>query len=212
MRPDPVNVLLVDHHEVVRDALASRLEREPGVAVIDSVGTAERAIETYDAARHDLVVTEQLLPGASGLELVRALQQADPDVRTVMLTACEDRRLVGDAVRAGVAGLVRKRWATSVLVGALRSVADGACVLDRDALDVLAASCVDVDGASQLSTRELDVLRCLAEGLTNAQIGARLFVSRETVKSHVAHLLRKLGVEDRAAAAARGRQLGILLS
>lgn len=210
MPPQPVRVLLVDHHELVRDALAARLEREPGVVVADAVGTVGAALDTYDPHRHDLVVTEHELPDASGIELVSALQEREPHVRTVMLTACEDRRLVTDAVRAGVTGLVRKRWASSVLVGAVRSVADGACVLDREALDVLATACVDLAGAAPLSAREVDVLRCLAEGLTNAQIATRLFVSRETVKSHVAHVLRKLGADDRIAAAARGRQLGLV--
>jgi len=210
MPSSAIRVLLVEPHELVRDALALRLDREPDLVVVDAVGCVEDALAAYDVGRHDLVVTEQDLPGSSGLELVRELRDRAPDVRVVMLTARDDRRLVTEAVRTGIAGLVRKRWATAVLVGAVRSVAEGACVLDREALDVLAAACIDPGDLEPLSAREVEVLHCLAEGLTNAQIGARLFVSRETVKSHVAHLLRKLGVEDRAAAARRGRQLGLV--
>ncbi|MGD9701951.1 MAG: response regulator [Acidimicrobiia bacterium] len=218
-----VRVLLVDHHEVVRDALVTRLDREPDLVVVDAVGSAEQALETYDPARHDLVVTEHVLPGATGLELIRTLRHRNPELRAVMLTSSEDRGLVVDAVRGGIAGVVRKRWATAVLVGAVRSVADGACVLDREALDVLAedraprlaprpvaGSVAAGDVTIELSPREIEVLGCLAEGLTNAQIGNRLYVSRETVKTHVAHVLRKLDVEDRSAAATKAGTLGLL--
>jgi two-component system, NarL family, response regulator DevR len=212
-----VRVLLVDHHELVRDALVVRLDREPDLVVVDAVGTAEQALEVHDPARHDLVVTEHLLPGASGLALVQALRARHPELRAVMLTSSEDRSLVVEAVRAGIAGVVRKRWATSVLVSAVRSVADGACVLDREALAVLAADrhderTVRSDAAERLSPREVEVLVCLAEGMTNAEVGRRLYVSRETVKTHVAHLLRKLGVEDRASAALKAARLGLIAS
>jgi DNA-binding NarL/FixJ family response regulator len=214
-----IRLLLVDHHELVRDALVVRLEREPDLVVVDAVGTAQEALAAYDGDRHDLVVTEHLLPDMTGIALVGALRDRDPGLRAVLLTSAEDRRLVVDAIRGGIDGIVRKRWATGVLVGAVRAVADGACVLDRTALDEIgacltAAATGEDDACGQdggrLSPREVEVLACLAEGLTNAQIGARLFVSRETVKTHVANLLRKLAVDDRSAAATKAARLGIL--
>ena len=214
-----IRLLLVDHHELVRDALVVRLERESDLIVADAVGTAGDALSTYCAERHDLVVTEHLLPDMTGLALVGTLRERHPGLRAVLLTSADDHRLVVEAVRSGIDGIVRKRWATGVLVGAVRAVADGACVLDRTALDELGAWLPDLQvhpgdevgqDSGRLSPREVEVLSCLAEGLTNAQIGARLYVSRETVKTHVANLLRKLAVDDRSAAATKAARLGIL--
>ena len=214
-----VRLLLVEHHELVRDAFVVRLEREPDLVVADAVGTAEQAIAAYRGDVHDVVVTEHLLPDMTGLELVARLRNDDPGLRAVLLTSSEDHSLVVEAVKSRLDGIVRKRWATGVLVGAIRAVADGACVLDRTALDVLGTCIVDESRSDEpaagpdggrLSPREVEVLTCLAEGLTNAQIGARLFVSRETVKTHVANLLRKLAVEDRSAAATKAARLGLL--
>jgi DNA-binding NarL/FixJ family response regulator len=128
-----------------------------------------------------------------------------------MLFDSDDLGVAVDAIKCGVAGIVRSNTAAAGLVDTMRVVARGGCVIDREALCLLAAAWGDLS-ANPLSVREREVLACLADGLTNAQVAARLYVSKETVKTHVAHLLRKLDVGDRGAAVDKARRLSRLIS
>lgn len=207
--PAPIPVVLLHRHAVVREAVQLRLDAEPGINVVASVATPAELLRAVDDTPTVVVLMEQQTPGPDGLSLVADLRAVAPGVRMVMLVDSDDLPVVVGAVRAGVAGIVRSHTPPVVLVDTVRAVADGAAVLDLDALQALAASWDD-SPKNPLSMREREVLACLARGLTNAEAAARLYVSRETVKTHVAHVLRKLEVDDRAAAVDKATRLGLL--
>lgn len=209
-RAERLPVVLLHRHEVVRDALALRLDSERDLSVVASVATSSQAVQAFAEEPLALVLMEEQTPGPNGVELMAELREIEPGVRAVMLVESEELHLVVAAIRSGVAGIVRSHTPASVLVDAVRTVADGACVLDHDALSNLAAAWQDVP-RNPLSFREREVLSCLADGLTNAEVAARLYVSRETVKTHVAHVLRKLEVDDRTSAVDKAARLGLLV-
>lgn len=202
--------MLLHRHEVVRDALALRLDSERDLTVVASVATSSQAVQAFSEEPQALVLMEEQTPGPNGVELMVELRMIEPGVRAVMLVESEELHLVVAAIRSGVAGIVRSHTPASVLVDAVRTVADGACVLDHDALSNLANAWQDAP-RNPLSFREREVLSCLADGLTNAEVAARLYVSRETVKTHVAHVLRKLEVDDRTSAVDKAARLGLLV-
>jgi len=202
--------VLLHRHEVVRDALALRLDSERDLTVVASVATSSQAVQAFAEEPQALVLMEEQTPGPNGVELMAELRAIEPSVRAVMLVESEELHLVVAAIRSGVAGIVRSHTPASVLIDAVRTVADGACVLDHDALSNLANAWQDVP-RNPLSFREREVLSCLADGLTNAEVAARLYVSRETVKTHVAHVLRKLEVDDRTSAVDKAARLGLLV-
>jgi DNA-binding NarL/FixJ family response regulator len=195
---------------VVRDALALRLDSERDLSVVASVATSAQAVHAFTEEPQALVLMEEQVPGPNGFELVTELRRIEPTLRVVMLVESEELHLVVAAIRAGIAGIVRSHTPASVLVDAVRTVAAGACVLDHDALSNLANAWQDAP-RNPLSFREREVLSCLADGLTNAEVAARLYVSRETVKTHVAHVLRKLEVDDRTSAVDKAARLGLLV-
>jgi two-component system, NarL family, response regulator DevR len=209
--PPPLSVLLVHRHEVVRDALRQRLLTECGVDVVAFVGSTEEAVAALSNHPGSIVLSDQRLRDGSVAGFVTALRDIEANVRIVMLFDSDDLGVAVDAIRSGVAGIVRSNTAAAGLVDTMRVVARGSCVIDHEALCLLAAAWGDLP-ANPLSAREREVLACLADGLTNAQVAAQLYVSKETVKTHVAHLLRKLDVGDRGAAVDKARRLSRLIS
>jgi DNA-binding NarL/FixJ family response regulator len=174
------------------------------------VATAAQAVDAFASDPRALVLMEEQTPGPNGLEVMHELRAIEPAVRAVMLVESEELHLVVMAIRAGVGGIVRSHTPATVLIDTVRTVADGACVLDHDALANLAAAWQEAP-RNPLSFREREVLSCLADGMTNAEVAAKLYVSRETVKTHVAHVLRKLEVEDRTSAVDKAARLGLLV-
>jgi len=208
--PEPIAVILLHRHEVVRDALRQRVDAAPDLAVVASASSPADVVAAFARRPDAVVLMEEQTPGSLGIELMAELRAVCDGVRAVMLVESDDLGVVVAAIRAGVAGIVRSRTPATALVDTVRTVAGGACVLDHDALLLLAAAWDDAP-RNPLSVREREVLACLAEGLTNQQAAARLYVSRETVKTHVAHLLRKLEVEDRSSAVDKAARLGLLV-
>jgi DNA-binding NarL/FixJ family response regulator len=208
--PSILSILLVHRHEVVRDALRLRLLSEHDVEVVAFVGSNDEAVAALSRHPGSIVLSDQRLQDGSVAEFVNALKEIDANVRIVMLFESDDLHIAVAAIKSGVAGIVRSNTAAAGLVDTMRVVARGGCVIDREALALLAAAWGDLP-VNPLSVREREVLACLAGGLTNAQVATQLFVSKETVKTHVAHLLRKLDVEDRGAAVDKARRLGRLI-
>ena len=206
---EPIPVLLLHRHDIVRDALQQRFAASADLVVVASAASPADAVVEFERNPGALVLMDEQPAGPFGIEVMFGLRNVTPECRAVMLVESDDVDVVVAAIRSGVAGIVRSRTPATVLLDALRTVARGACVLDHDALRVLAAAWGDPP-RSPLSAREQEVLSCLAEGLTNAETAARLFVSRETVKTHVARLLRKLQVDDRSSAVDRATRLGVL--
>lgn len=206
---DLVKVFLLDDHEVVRRGLHDLLDGEPGITVVGDAGSAEQALIRGPALRPDVAVLDVRLPDGDGVTVCRELRSRIPGLACLMLTSFDDDDALLDAVLAGAAGYVLKQIKGSDLVSAVRTVAAGQSMLDPATTARLLGSLRgrDVappahDGALEgLSDREREILDLIGEGLTNRQIGSRLYLSEKTVKNNISRLLAKLGVERRVQAA-----------
>ena len=208
-----MRVLLVDDHALVRSAIRQALEA-PDVMVVGEARSAEEALEMAPRLRPDLVLLDIDLPGMTGIEAVRELAPRLPDTRVVMLTVSTDRRDLLDAVRHGAAGYLTKDLSGEALLRAVRGIRRGdlpmsrvhaALVVDHLARTGRSGPSAPDDVGGLLSAREQEVLRLLAEGMTDREIASALAISPRTVESHVSSVLRKLGVRNRAEAAQRYR-------
>ena len=192
-----INVLIVDDHELLRAGLRSRLEREPGIAVVGEADTAERAVLMARKLQPDLIVLDLLLPRKSGDDVIPDLANVAPQARVLVVSSQAAPSSVRRALSAGAAGYLPKRSSDRELVAAIRLVADGAGYVDPE----LGAKLVNHNGSAALeplSERERDILHLLALGYTNQEIGKKLFISVRTVDTHRAHIMRKLQLETRA--------------
>jgi DNA-binding NarL/FixJ family response regulator len=207
-----MRVLLVDDHALVRSAIRQALQA-PDIEVVGEAASAEEAIQLATTLRPDLILLDIDLPGMSGIETVRELSPRLPDTRIVMLTVSTDRRDLLGAVRHGAFGYLTKDLSGDALLRAVRGIRQGDLPMSRahaatvvEHLSRTRGSSGDGDEVeSVLSAREREVLRLLAEGLTDREIARALAISPRTVESHVSSLLRKLGVRNRAEAAQRFR-------
>ena len=214
MEPEPpMRVMLVDDHALVRSAIRQALEA-PDVVVVGEASSAEEALDMAPRLRPDVLLLDIDLPGLSGIEAVRELAPRLPDTRIVMLTVSTDRRDLLDAVRHGATGYLTKDLTGDALLRAIRGIRRGDLAMSRGhaaaVVEHLARTSRSQPSASDaidgmLSSRELDVLRLLAEGMTDREIASGLAISPRTVESHVSSVLRKLGVRNRAEAAQRYR-------
>lgn len=207
-------VMIVDDHPLVRSAIARTLETG-GFAVVGEVATAEEALLAAPAAAPDILLVDISLPGLSGVQLVRELSPRLPSTSFVMLTTSTADRDVADAMRNGAMGYLTKDISPDALVRSLRAVSSGELVMPRRLAARLIQRMSWRRGAAgerepdardglveQLTTRELNVLRLLADGLSDRDIATALTISHRTVETHVGNILRKLGVRNRAEAAA----------
>ncbi|MDA8371893.1 MAG: response regulator transcription factor [Nocardiopsaceae bacterium] len=203
--PDPISVFLVDDHEVVRRGVAALLESEEDMRVVGEAGTAEQALARIPVARPDVAVLDVRLPGGSGVSVCREVRSARPEIACLMLTSFADDEALYDAVMAGAAGYVLKQIHGADLVGAVRTVAAGGSLLDPGStgrmLERLRGNPPAPDPLAELSTQERQILDLIGEGLTNRQIGERLFLAEKTVKNYVSSLLSKLDMKRRTQAA-----------
>ncbi|PIM69093.1 DNA-binding response regulator [Streptomyces sp. JV178] len=203
---NPIRVFLLDDHEVVRRGLADLLDSEPDISVIGDAGTVEQALVRGPALRPDVAVLDVRLPDGDGISVCRELRSRMPGLRCLMLTSFDDEEALLDAIMAGASGYVLKQIKGSDLVSAVRTVASGQSMLDPATTARLMRSlrAEPAPGPSELATlspRERDILALIGEGLTNREIGKRLYLSEKTVKNHISRLLAKLGVQRRVQAA-----------
>ena len=213
MATDQLRVMLVDDHALVRSAIRQALEA-PDVTVVGEANSAEEALELAPQLRPDVLLLDIDLPGMSGIEAVRELAPRLPDTFIVMLTASTDNRDLLDAVRFGAAGYLTKDLTGDALLRSIRGLRRGDLAMSRGhaatVVEHLARTARPTSGEpgsldGLLSGREQDVLRLLAEGMTDREIATALAISPRTVESHVSSVLRKLGVRNRAEAAQRYR-------
>ncbi len=199
-----VRVFLVDDHEVVRRGIADLLESED-LQIVGEAGSVAEALARVPAVRPDVAVLDVRLPDGNGVELCRELRSRLPDLRCLMLTSFDDDEALFGAIMAGASGFVLKQVRGADLVAAVRAVAAGGSLLDaRSTAAVMRRIQTEQQEAEPLRTltdQERAVLELIAEGLTNRQIGERLFLAEKTVKNYVSHLLAKLGLEHRTQAA-----------
>ena len=192
-----IRVLLVDDHELLRAGLRSRLEREPGIAIVAEADTAERAVLMARKLQPDLILLDLLLPRKSGADVIPELADVAPEAKVLVVSSQAAPSSVRRALSAGASGYLPKRSSDRELVTAIRLVADGSGYVEPD----LGAKLVTPGGPSALeplSERERDIIQLLALGYTNQEIGKRLFISVRTVDTHRAHIMRKLQLETRA--------------
>ncbi|MFE7110423.1 response regulator [Streptomyces sp. NPDC057575] len=206
----PIRVFLLDDHEVVRRGVQDLLDAEPDIEVVGDAGTADHALARGPALRPDVAILDVRLPDGDGITVCRELRSRMPELACLMLTSFDDDEALLDAIMAGAAGYVLKEIKGSDLVTAVRTLASGRSTLDPSTTARLMNSlreeqpgsgAEEDDALSALSPREKDVLALIGEGLTNSQIGKRLYLSEKTVKNHISRLLAKLGVERRVQAA-----------
>jgi DNA-binding NarL/FixJ family response regulator len=206
---EPVRLLLVDDHEVVRTGLRTFLELQEDMRVVGEAGTGERALALVPSVRPDIVLLDLHLPGLSGVEVVQRLRASHPDVKVVVLTSFAGQDAVLPAVRAGVAGYLLKDVGPAELADALRTVhAGGSPLHPRVAATVMRS--VGGPVRDQLTAREREVLRLVARGLSNRLIARELALAEKTVKTHVSAILSKLGVADRTQAALYAVRAGLV--
>ncbi|MFI8854504.1 response regulator [Streptomyces sp. NPDC053499] len=217
--PAPVRVFLLDDHEVVRRGLRDLLEAEPDLEVVGEAGGAEEALARVPAVRPDVAVLDVRLGGAepegdhAGIEVCRELRAGMPDLVCLILTSFDDDEAMVDAVMAGAAGYVLKQIRGADLVSAIRTVAAGVPLLDPETRARVMARVRARENRTappelaRLTPREREVLALIGEGLTNRQIGERLFLAEKTVKNRISAILAKLGVGRRVQAAVIAERL-----
>ncbi|MDX3798087.1 response regulator transcription factor [Streptomyces sp. AK04-3B] len=205
----PIRVFLLDDHEVVRRGLADLLNAEPDISVIGDAGTVDHALARGPALRPDVAVLDVRLPDGDGISVCRELRNQMPELACLMLTSFDDEEALLDAIMAGASGYVLKQIRGSDLVSAVRTVASGQSMLDPATtarlMRSLRADPADTPAVpselASLSPRERDILALIGDGLTNREIGKKLYLSEKTVKNHISRLLAKLGVQRRVQAA-----------
>jgi DNA-binding NarL/FixJ family response regulator len=225
MTPDPagdapIRVLAADDQRVVREGIAMILSLLPGVEVAGTAADGEEALALAAERRPDVVLMDLRMPRMDGVEATRRLRAEFPEIRVIVLTTYADDRSVVGALRAGAVGYLTKDASAEEIRQALRRVSSGQAVIDpavqRHLVEAIAAgpppsgdsSAAEdsvpaedpADGPDGLTPREAEVLGLIAAGLSNAEIAARLVVTEATVKSHINHLLPKIGARDRAQA------------
>ncbi|MFD8413734.1 response regulator [Streptomyces sp. NPDC059650] len=211
----PVRVFLLDDHEVVRRGVHDLLDAEPDMAVVGEAGTAEQALNRIPALRPDVAVLDVRLPDGDGVSVCRELRSRMPELHCLMLTSFDDEEALLDAIMAGASGYVLKQITGTDLVSAVRTVASGQSLLDPGATARVMARLrgdaapqkEEQPGLAGLTERERDILALVGEGLTNREIGKRLYLAEKTVKNNISRLLAKLGVERRVQAAVLATQL-----
>ena len=202
----PLTLLVVDDHEVVRQGLASMLDRRPGFQVIAEAGTVADSIELARRFQPDLVVMDIRLPDGSGIEACRDIRAEFPATRVVMLTSFREDRRVLDALSAGAIGFMLKDSDGAELVRAIEAAARGDVPLDPRAARAIVHGSTRTDPRDEMTAREREVLELISHGLPNKVIALRLGISEATVKAHLTRIYRHLGVSDRTQAAIWARE------
>ncbi|WP_433304011.1 response regulator transcription factor [Actinoplanes sp. CA-030573] len=208
----PLRVVLVDDQTLVREAFALLLDRLPGIEVVGTAADGSQALTVVAATAPDVVLVDLRMPGWDGAETTRRLRAAHPHAAVLVLTTYLHDASVMPALHAGALGVVGKDSTPQEVADAIRFVHAGHPVLPGSAQRALltTAQGPDREPRAALSSREVEVLRLVAEGHRNAQIAARLGVSVPTVKTHLNNVFAKLGVRDRTAAVAAAVALGLL--
>jgi DNA-binding NarL/FixJ family response regulator len=192
-----ITCLIVDDHEVVREGLRLSLSRAPHIRVVGEAADGESAISLTERRRPDVVIMDIRMPGMDGLEATKLLREKVPGIPVLIFTAYGERSLLSRGLESGAKGYVLKEAPHQTLVRAIEKVAAGDGFVDPDLMPTFLQGKDDM-----LTAREREILQHLADGMSNAEVAARLFISQETVKSHVRHILTKLEADTRTQAVA----------
>ncbi|MEV5895609.1 response regulator transcription factor [Nonomuraea fuscirosea] len=204
----PVRLLIADDHPVVRDGIRGMFTGDPGFEVLGEAGDGAQAVDLARVLDPDVILMDLRMPRMDGVSAIKELARLGVRARVLVLTTYDTDKDVLPAVEAGATGYLLKDTSRDELVRAVRAAARGEAVLSPSVATRLLGQVRAP--ADPLSARELEVLRLIADGATNREAAARLFISEATVKSHVLHIYAKLGVNDRAAAVAVAFRRGLL--
>ena len=212
---DPITVLLVDDHEMVRRGVRDFLETQGDITVVAEAGSGEEAVRLAAEHAPDVALMDLIMPGMDGVEATRRLTSRSPRTSVVMLTSYHNDEHVFPAIRAGALSYVLKEIGPGELAEAVRKAAAGEAVLHprvaaRVVRELHGVRRDEPNAFRELSDRELEVLKLIADGLSNAEIAGRLYVSEKTVKSHVSNILGKLHLADRTQAAVYAWRQGVV--
>lgn len=220
MNAPKIRLLLVDDQSLFREALRTLLSLQPDFDLVGEAPDGEAAVAATGKLKPDVVLMDLRMPVLGGVEATRRIVAAGPKPRVIVLTTFDEDEEVFAALRAGAVGYLLKASSAEKLCGAIRAAAQGSSVLEPSiAAKLMARASAPAPAAPRapaaplvdpLSARELDVLRFLASGLSNKEIGAQLKISEGTVKNHMTNVLGKLGALDRTQAALRARELGLV--
>jgi NarL family two-component system response regulator LiaR len=200
----PIRVLIVDDHGVVREGLRAYLELEPDIQVVGEARDGQEGVRRAQELRPDVVLMDLMMPHMDGVEATTAIKQQQPEAHVIVLTSFVDDERVVQAITAGATSYLLKDVAAADLARAIRGARAGQAQLHPEVARRLMQQVTTprkVEAATQLTEREREVLRLLADGRSNKEIARALVVSERTVKGHVSNILGKLGLQDRTQAA-----------
>ena len=211
-----INILVADDQALVRSGLRLILESEPDLTVVAEAENGEEAVRIAKREQPDVVLMDVRMPVMDGLEATRQITAANPEVKVIVLTTFDLDDYVYGALRAGAGGFLLKDAQGDELVEAVRVIANGDAIITPSVTKRLISEFANrpeatpAQGLDELTDREIDVLRLLAKGMSNAEIGEELFVSETTVKTHVSHILTKLRLRDRVQAVVAAYESGLI--
>jgi DNA-binding NarL/FixJ family response regulator len=197
--PEEITCLIADDHEVVREGLRLSLLRSPHIRIVGEAPDGETAVALAERRRPDVVIMDLRMPGMDGLEATEEIIKRIPDARVLVFTAYNERSLLARGLESGARGYILKEAPHEMLLRAIEKVAAGETFVDPSLMPAFATG---RDGGEILTQREREILQLLADGMSNADVASRLFISQETVKSHVRHILSKLEADTRTQAVA----------
>jgi DNA-binding NarL/FixJ family response regulator len=197
--PQEISVLIVDDHEVVREGLRLSLSRASHIRVIGEAGDGAAAVGLVERRKPDVVIMDVRMPGMDGLEATKEILKVEPDAAVLIFTAFSERSLLARGLESGAKGYILKEAPQDTLLRAIERVAKGEGYIDPALMPAFLSG---KEGTDMLTPREREILQLLADGMSNADVAAKLFISQETVKSHVRHILTKLEADTRTHAVA----------
>lgn len=194
-----ITVLLADDHEVVREGLRLALLRSPHIRVVGEAADGETAVTLAERRRPDVIVMDLRMPEMDGIEATEEIMRRIPDAKVLIFTAYSEKALLQRGLESGARGYILKEAPHETLLRAIEKIAAGETFVDPALMSALTQS---RGGTDVLTAREREILQLLADGMSNADVAGQLFISQETVKSHVRHILTKLEADTRTQAVA----------
>ncbi len=209
-----IRIVVVDDHTLFKQGLVNLLGDIPEFQVVGSAGSGEKALQVIQETSPDVILLDVNMPGVDGVETVRKLRQNKQKARIIMLTISKQDEDLFGAIEAGADGYLLKNTEPDDLRRAINLVVEGQSFLSpevtRPVFKAISRNQADMVQAVQLSDREIEVLQCLASGQTTVQIGSLLFISENTVKTHIRHILDKLDAANRTEAVSKALQMGLI--